>query len=324
MRLKLYRASTVPEAMAQVRRELGPDALILSTRRTATGIELTAALEPADDFPPVHAAVPGPPPLARTLQWHGIPEPIVDRLMLGPLEATLGNLLRFAPLPLGPNDAPLLLTGPPGAGKTLTVARLATRLVLAGQSPLVITADGRRAGAAEELAAYTRLLGINLVVASHPTTLARAIRHRPAGAPVLVDSAGISLFDPSQVELIQALADAISATRLLVLPAGQDALETAEQAACCAEAGVRHFVPTRLDIARRLGGVVVAAVVGSMLLSEAGTGSGATDGLSPLTPHFLAERLALQGARPGTAQAAPKPPPSHQQATRPDAFHAFA
>ncbi|MEJ0046730.1 MAG: hypothetical protein WDN04_11925 [Rhodospirillales bacterium] len=93
------------------------------------------------------------------LAWHGIPAPIARRLAAGRLEQTLPTVLRFGQLPLGADQAPLLLTGPPGAGKTLTIARLATRLVLNGIEPLVITADGRRAGAPEELAAYTRLLG---------------------------------------------------------------------------------------------------------------------------------------------------------------------
>ena len=79
------------------------------------------------------------------------------------------------------HSQPLLLVGPPGAGKTLTVARLATRLVMAGITPMVITADGKRAGATEQLAAFTRLLGISLIVASHPVTLGRALtRRQPA------------------------------------------------------------------------------------------------------------------------------------------------
>ena len=40
--------------------------------------------------------------------------------------------------------------------------------------PLVITTDGKRAGAAEELAAFTRILGIPLLIANHPVGLERA------------------------------------------------------------------------------------------------------------------------------------------------------
>jgi hypothetical protein len=60
------------------------------------------------------------------------------------------------------------------------------------------------------------------------------------------------------------------------------------------------MLPTRLDIVRRLGGVLAAAATG-LALTEGGVGTGATDGLVPLTPQFLAERL----LRP--VQAAPRP-----------------
>ena len=52
MRLKLYRAPKMAEAMARVRAELGPDALILGSRRVADGVEITAALEPEAPAPP--------------------------------------------------------------------------------------------------------------------------------------------------------------------------------------------------------------------------------------------------------------------------------
>lgn len=289
MRLRLYRAGSVPAALAQARAELGDEALILSTRRVQGGVEVTAALEHEPAAPP-----PAPRPRTREtscLGWHGVPAPIADRLAAGPLLETLPCVLRFGTLPLGPAGAPLLLTGPPGAGKTLTTARLATRLVLGGCAPLVITADGRRAGAAEELAAYTRLLGISLVVASHPATLVRALQHRAPSSPVIIDTAGIHPFDAAQMAAITALIGTAAAVPVMVLPAGFDPMEAADQAAAFAAAGVRHFVPTRLDLARRLGSVIAAAVAGSMTLSEAGVGQGATDGLAPLTAAFLAARL---------------------------------
>ena len=68
--------------------------------------------------------------------------------------------------------------------------RLATRLVMSGTVPMVVTTDGQRAGATEQLAAFTRLLGIPLLVASHPVSLARALAQRTDGAPVLIDTAG--------------------------------------------------------------------------------------------------------------------------------------
>ncbi len=53
---------------------------------------------------------------------------------------------------------------------------------------MVITADGKRAGATEQLAAFTKLLGISLVVASHPVILGSAMFQRQLAVPVLIDT----------------------------------------------------------------------------------------------------------------------------------------
>ncbi len=294
MRLKLFRAPTVNAAIAQVRRELGVDALILSTRRVPDGVEVTAALE--GDPAPAAPLVPAP----SCLAWHGVPPDMQARLGAGPLQGSLAAALRFGALPLGPGAPPLLLTGPPGAGKTLTAARLATRLTLAGTPPLVITADGRRAGAAEQLAAFTRVLGLPLLVADEPVALSRALARRERGAPVLVDSPGLDPFDPHEREELAGLAGASGAALVLVLPAGLDAAEAADLAAAFAQAGTTLLVPTRMDLTRRLGGVLAAAA--SHMLTEAGIGPGAADGLQPLTPAGLAERLLAAPGRPQRLQ----------------------
>ncbi len=199
--------------------------------------------------------------------------------------------MSFGSLPLTADGPPLLLSGPPGAGKTLTVARLATRLVMAGTLPMVVTADGKRAGATEQLAAFTRLLGIDLIVASHPVTLGRALTRRQDATPVLIDAPGCDPFDPAQAEELVTLATTSSAMVVLVVPGGMDAAEAADLGAAYAAAGASHLVATRLDLTRRLGGVLAAAAGGRLAFTEAGIGPGAADGLVPLTPAFLAERL---------------------------------
>jgi flagellar biosynthesis protein FlhF len=184
-----------------------------------------------------------------------------------------------------------LFVGPPGAGKTLTVARLATRLVMAGVQPVLITADGRRAGATEQLAAFTRVLGLNLLVASHPVALGRAIARRQDSSPTLIDAPGTDPFDPAQLEELAALAATAKATVVVVLPAGADSTEAAELATAYAETGARLMVATRFDVARRIGSVLAAASAGRLALTEAGIGPGAIDGLAALTPQLLAARL---------------------------------
>ncbi|MDE2198575.1 MAG: hypothetical protein KGJ41_06105 [Rhodospirillales bacterium] len=284
MRLKLYRAATVQEAMAQIRGELGPDALIMQTRRLAGGVEIAAALEG------VEAVAPPPADLAESLRSHGVGGRIADGLCRGALPFALTAMFRFARLDFASGAAPLLLVGPPGGGKTLTAARLATRLVLEGAPPLVITADGRRAGAVEQLSAFTRLLGLALLSASTPAALARAIAQRQHGQPVLIDAPGLDAIDPAQLREIAALAEAGEARPAVVLPAGLDPHEAADQAAAHLAAGASFLIATKLDISRRLGGILAAADAG-LALAEAGIGPGAADGLTPLTAALLARRL---------------------------------
>lgn len=301
MRLKLFRAPSMAEAMRQVRTELGADALILSTRRVADGVEITAGLEaeeapppplarPAPPPPPLPAAPPPPSPQAAALAFHGASAALRRKLSGGPLPFAIAAALRFAPLPLASGDAPLLLAGPPGAGKTLSIVRLATRLVMAGTKPLVVTADGQRAGATEQLAAFTRVLGLKLLVASTPAALQRALAHREDGAPVLVDSAGGDPFDPAQAETLAAMSATIGARIALVLPAGLDPAEAADLAAAHVALGANLLLATKLDAARRIGSVLAAAEAGCAL-AEAGIGAGAADGMVPFTPDLLARRL---------------------------------
>lgn len=292
MRLRVFHARTTAQALSQARAALGEEALILSTRRAQGGVEITAAapvaeepLEPVAPLAPRRAALDAT--VAAALRAHGVPEPLVEALAAGgSLGAALSAVLGFGPLPLGRGTV-LLLCGPPGAGKTLTAAKLATRLRIGGAAPAVIAADGRRAGAVDQLAAYTRLLGLNLVVAPDIPRLAKAIARRPMDAPTLVDLAGVDPFCEQDGTQLAALIEAVGAAAALVLPAGTDAAEAADIAAAMAARGVRHLLPTRLDAARRIGAVVAAAAAGDLVLAEAGIGPGATDGLALLDPATL-------------------------------------
>src|SRR5215217_6490669 len=132
MRIRVFTAPRMADAMAMVRAELGADAVILGSRRTSGGVEVTAALEapePASAPAAVAAFAPTTVSPPSILARHGVPPKLAARLEGGPLSAGLAQHLEFRLLP----DAvqrPLLLAGPCGAGKSLTCAKLAARAVL--------------------------------------------------------------------------------------------------------------------------------------------------------------------------------------------------
>lgn len=302
MRLRTIRCARISDAMATLRAELGEDAVILATRRVAGGVEVTAGHE-TDDEPTVIAPqmAPGvdvPPELKR----HNIPPALTARLAGAPLSARLEAGFRFEDLPL--DRGPILFSGPPGAGKTLSCAKLATRLVLAGTAPLLVSADGRRAGAAEQLAAFASVLGIPLAVAGSPAALAKALSRRAPGQVALVDMPACDPFDDVEARRHATLAEAAGGVAVLVLPAGLDPDEAAETARAFHLLGCHHLLPTRLDASRRLGGILAAAAEADLALTEAGTSPDVANGLTPLSAEWLARRLAecVQNRR----EAAPK------------------
>ena len=281
MRLRVFRARNASLAIAAAREEMGEEAVVLGTRKVGNGVELTVAMETAE--PELIPPVAGP---RFELARHNLPPAL--SFVGTDLAGALAARLEFVPLP---EDRPILLVGPPGAGKTLSCAKLAARAAMAGQPPLVVTADGARAGAVEQLAAFTRLLGVPLAVAAQPEVLAKAMQARRPGQPAFIDGFGCDPFDAPQAERLHRLAQAAGAVPVLVLPAGLDAEEAAELARAFHLLGARHLLPTRLDMARRLGSVLAAASVG-LALTEAGIGPQVAAGLQPLTPAWLAERLA--------------------------------
>jgi flagellar biosynthesis protein FlhF len=285
MRLRVFHARNATLALTAVREALGEDAVVLSTRRVGGGVEVTAALDLAE--PELIEPEPDPTDTSPELTRHNLAPGVAAGFIGQDLAAALAARLSFAPLPL---DRPILLVGPPGAGKTLTCAKLAARAKMAGHAPIVVTADGARAGAVEQLAAFTRLLRLTLAVAALPEALAKALCAREPGQMALVDGFGCDPFDEAQAERLHRLIRAADAVPVLVLPAGLDAEESAEIARAFHMLGARHLLPTRLDMARRLGGVLSAACIG-LALTEAGIGPQVAHGLQPLSPQWLATRL---------------------------------
>ncbi len=253
MKLQVLRAHSISAAMAELRATLGEDAVLLDTREMDGVVEVTAAIPAAEDEP-----------------WH-----------IRPSRAAPPD---FAALPA---DAPLLLVGQAGSGKTLSAIKLATRHVLAGRSPLLVATDQEKAGALDQLAACMRVLGLGFVVAGSPAALAKAVARAAPGQPVLVDTAACNPFDLAQARgLVPMLA---LGRPVLVQPAGLCAEEAREEAMAFQAMGVRHLLITRADVARRGASVLAAARTG-LALTEAGTGPDPSRDLQPITAEWLAAR----------------------------------
>lgn len=353
MRLKSYSAATMSEAMAMVRAELGDDAIIVSTQRASggQGVRITAALEEPTTDQEITEALGGAPmspvneAIRDCLVYHGVPPRLCERLLaaargLDTGDATmatagaLDELFAFAPLPARKSPTPVMLVGPPGSGKTITVAKLAARARLAGRSVTVITADSVRAGAMEQLSAFTSILGVELKKARGASSLEAMVAEATTISDlVYIDTPGLNPFSGEDIGFLNTLTHAVEVEPVLVMAAGGDPMEATEVAEIFAQAGATRLLATRLDMTRRLGAVLAAADAGQFMFCDVSINPHVANGLCSITPVTMARLLvppseqsvtnapddwsARRSAQPAPASAPSSAPPQHQPAAQP-------
>jgi len=323
MHLKRYRKPTLKDALRAVREELGPDALVLSTREvTATGvrgmigrreIEVTAAAERqvvADsrhvDPDPVVAPAP-----RRSRSDRAIDQ-IAARLEAGGLSADLAREIA-ASHPIGrrrgadtdsvketlarelamlaPGDeayAPIeVFVGPPGVGKTTTIAKIAAQERARGKRLALLAADGFRVGAIEQLRLYADILGSPFSAARTPDEFARALDE--ARRPLLVDTAGRSPSDDVAKDMFRVLGARTDVRTHLVIPANTSAKSAERLLDRFGDARPARVVLTRLDEAETIGPLVSVLRARRLPLSYFGTGQAVPADLQRVTAPVLAD-----------------------------------
>jgi flagellar biosynthesis protein FlhF len=318
MRLRTFEARTMAEALRGMRRALGEGAVLVASEELAGRVRVTAAVPPGSDSgepaarPPEEAPLVEPRALLTAcLAHHAVPPALQAALLaeLGPADPTesaaaltqlLERRFRFLPLEL-PLPRTLAVVGPPGAGKTASVVRLTAQSVLGGQRVQVVSTDVGRAGALAQLTELLRPLGLAPVAAADAGTLVALVREVPPELPVLVDTRGVNPFEVGEVAALTEQLRAARAEPVLVLPAGLDVEDSIDAAGHFALMGARRMLVSKLDAARRLGGILAAADVG-LAFAGAGINAAIGRGVPTLSAAGLA-RVLLHRAAPAEAGA---------------------
>ncbi len=315
MRLKSFHAPSMSEAMRQVREVLGDDAIIINTREDKGGwVKITAAVEQSIQTPEVASQAHQVSDDASydeetiiemvtdTMLKHRVPVSVSEKVITAAMtlsgndpKALLATALQrafiFEDKPATKQYRPIILVGPPGAGKTLMTAKMAARAVLDGKKPTVITTDTSRAGGVEQLSAYTNILSLSLLQAEDAKGLKAALDKIKDNKEVIIDTGGLNPFDPQEMKTLAKLINIEDMDAMLVLPAGIDAEESAEMAMTFSVLGVKKILPTRLDFSRRIGGILSAADRAKLAFVEGSHTPQVANGILQLTPLALAGLL---------------------------------
>ncbi len=155
------------------------------------------------------------------------------------------------------------IVGPTGAGKTTTIAKLAARWCLQhGVADLaLVSTDGYRVGAREQLMTYARILGVPMHTANSGKELARVLERLKSRKRILIDTAGMGPRDVRLAEQLSALKlGAARSQVLLALPAQGEGHALDEIVRAFAQVTPAGCIVTKVDEAVSLGAVLSATL----------------------------------------------------------------
>ncbi|MCC7635271.1 flagellar biosynthesis protein FlhF [Stenotrophomonas rhizophila] len=177
----------------------------------------------------------------------------------------LGLLSKKLPIaPVDPLEAGgvIALVGPTGAGKTTTIAKLASRFAEkhAARDVALVTTDTGRIGAREQLYGFGRQLGIAVHEASSGSDLNQLLERLRDYKLVLIDTAGLGPRDRALAAQLQWLRAAEQIRTLLVLPANTSFGDMDEVVRRFSAANPQGVVLSKLDETGRFGSALSVAV----------------------------------------------------------------
>lgn len=359
MQLKRFKARDNHSALKMVREAFGPDAVIVSSRKTANGVEIIASAgidqrelesraetvedegysdfsrtfnevsEPIVDTAPPVSLKPRPDSsgisnragqgqVGDKLRYMGIDEELRRDLLAGidvrnDSDSTMRTVLDRlkSVIPVAPDDVTetggiVLLHGPTGAGKTTTIAKLATRFLREhdARELAIICADNARIGAHEQLQTFGKLLGVKVTRLRRPAELKNTLRFLGKKKLVLIDCAGLTQADLRDPNSLTGMDSGIDELRhYLVLPATLQRATMDRVVSALRPVILGGVILTKTDDVMQLGDAISCLIRQGVPLAFVSNGQSIPNNLSRADARELvamAGKLAVSSAAQGS------------------------
>ena len=201
-----------------------------------------------------------------------------------------------------PGNGPRMvaLVGPPGAGKTATIAKLAVKYGLSTKKPsLLISIDTLRVAASEQLRWYASILGIQFQVVETNLALAQTLEEHQGKALILIDTPGFTASElDAGCDAAEFLAGRNDIQKHLVLPASMRFTDLARISSAYDVFRPSRLIFTRMDETGTFGPLLCEAVGSGRPISFLTTGQRVPEDLELADQTSLTNLLLPSSGKP--------------------------
>jgi flagellar biosynthesis protein FlhF len=229
--------------------------------------------------------------------WRSMPRSANQAAFRRVLVATIVNELAFVPLATTSADVPpvVVLAGPPGAGKTTTLIKIALQEFRKRRDPVrIISVDPHHPSGHEKIRALASKVGASFAAADTVNELRSALQDFSRTGPLLIDTPG---YAPAEREALRELAESLAEVRPrqthLVLPAWMSKQALAEIHHQYAPFSADALLFTQLDETDWYGAMIASALETEKPLSFFACGQNISQDLGVATPAELFGALYL-------------------------------